>query len=96
MRRRSLGSLICMNAFVRLSPSGVAKNSDMYDGGGVSPGGLLPFASVVGAPEWHGDLQNLRNVLQSAGANSVRSHLVFVHLLEAQTQRVTEHCLAHT
>src|ERR1700730_3245925 len=45
--------------------------------------------------ECHRDLQNMGNLLQPAGPYSVRSLLVFLHLLEGETQCATELFLAH-
>src|SRR5205823_11108741 len=45
--------------------------------------------------ECNGDLQDLRDVLDSARADSVGALLVLLDLLECQAERVTEVCLAH-
>src|ERR1700736_5281403 len=45
--------------------------------------------------ECHRDLENMGNLLQSAGSDPVGSLLVFLHLLERETQCATELFLAH-
>jgi hypothetical protein len=46
--------------------------------------------------ERHWDLQKLRDVLQAARPDAVRSFLVFLHLLEREPEPVAELLLAHS
>jgi hypothetical protein len=46
--------------------------------------------------ERHWDLQKLRDVLQAARADAVRSFLIFLHLLEREPESVAELLLAHS
>jgi len=46
--------------------------------------------------ERHRDLEDIRNVLQAARANAVRSLLIFLHLLEREPKPVAELLLAHS
>ena len=43
----------------------------------------------------HRNLQDLRNLLQAAGANAVGALFVFLHLLKRQPERVAQFLLAH-
>src|ERR1700731_745792 len=69
----------------------------------VARGGSLGHAAVGLRMEGRGaleeecyrDLQNMGNLLQPAGAYSIGSLLVFLHLLEGETQCATELFLAH-
>src|SRR5438046_7740239 len=45
--------------------------------------------------ECNGNLQDVRDVLQSTRADAVGALLVLLHLLECQAERVAEVCLAH-
>src|SRR4029450_10084395 len=45
--------------------------------------------------ERHRDLQDLRDLLQPASADAVRTLLVFLHLLEGQAERFAQFLLAH-
>src|SRR5438477_13202370 len=45
--------------------------------------------------ECNGDLQDLRDVLESARADAVGALLVLLDLLECQAERVAEGCLTH-
>src|SRR5438046_3819994 len=45
--------------------------------------------------ECNGNLQDVRDVLQSTRADAVGALLVLLHLLERQAERIAEVCLAH-
>jgi hypothetical protein len=75
--RRSLASSIRMNAFVSVSPSCVARNSFTKSGAR----SCLAIWRVVAArlqEKWNSHLQHAGEMVQPAGADPVRSFLVFL------------------
>src|SRR5450830_184063 len=91
MLRRSLASLICMNASVSARPSVVAKKS--------AGDGALPSAFCwPGAPSKKngtGTGRMLEHLLQPARTDAVGALLVFLHLLKGQAEGVAELFLTH-
>ncbi len=100
MARRALTSEMRTKALFSSSPSRLRRNSTIECSSGFSakPCGVKECPSADGrflVEELHRHAEHLRKIEQPARTNAVDALLVFLHLLERQTQLLAELLLAH-
>ena len=87
-----------MNALVKRKAVG-GRQEIRHIGGRGSLAGAIGLTRHIGSAleeKRHGNLEDMGNLLQPAGANSVGSLLVFLHLLKRKAEGVAELLLTHS
>src|SRR5579862_8055723 len=96
MERRSFAERIFMKPATSVSPSGVARNSETWASDGASEASAFaPGALGAFKEELDGHAENVRDLVQPAGADPVDALLVFLDLLEGEVEAFSQGGLRH-